>query len=394
MARRLAAGKISPNTISVVGMAAATVGAGGMACAGWPLPWAIGMVIGVCGAQIRLLCNLMDGMVAVEGGMKGRGGDFLNEAPDRYSDIVLLVGAGLAVSEPWLGWMAACGAVLTAYVRAFGASLDGRHDFSGMMTKPRRMFFLCVGALGAIISPACLVWALWGIGVGSFATAGRRCISIWERTAGPAGSGGTGEGGEALREFAARVIRIVTGIPQLPSGALPGSTAVFYSNHSSHLDFLAIWAALPTEARKSVRPVAGRDYWESGAVRKYLAGNVFNALLIERKDVGRSSNPLPAMVGALERGESLIVFPEGTRSIDGTVGEFKSGIFHLARSKPEVPMVPVFLQNMFRILPKGGLLPLPVIGGIKVGESVFLGEGERKCDFLARTRGELVRLDS
>jgi 1-acyl-sn-glycerol-3-phosphate acyltransferase len=188
-------------------------------------------------------------------------------------------------------------------------------------------------------------------------------------------------------------IRLITGIGELPKESLPSQRAIFYSNHSSHLDFLTIWAALPKDIQIKTRPVAGRDYWEKGILRKYLAHNIFNALLIERVNVTRKSNPLEPMLKALDH-NNLIVFPEGTRSLDGKVGDFKSGIFHIARGRPDIPLVPIYLQNMCRILPKGGFLPVPIIGGIKIGSPLFLREGEKREEFLLRTKEELIKLDT
>jgi phosphatidylglycerophosphate synthase len=124
LAAALAAGRISPNSISVAGIGFACAGAAGILAAGqgWLFP-ALGYGLGAAGIQLRLLCNMLDGLVAVEGGKKSPGGDLFNELPDRVEDGVLLVAAGYASGEPWIGWLCAVLAVLTAYIRAFGASL-------------------------------------------------------------------------------------------------------------------------------------------------------------------------------------------------------------------------------------------------------------------------------
>lgn len=192
----------------------------------------------------------------------------------------------------------------------------------------------------------------------------------------------------------AHIIRLLTGIGELPIEDLPDCPAIFYSNHSSHLDFLAIWAALPKAIREKTRPVAGKDYWEKDSLRKYLSDRVFHALLIERKNVTRKTNPLEPMLQALDGGGNLIVFPEGTRSPDGKVGDFKSGVFHVARARPTIPLIPLYLQNMCRILPKGGFLPVPIIGGIKIGTPFYLKDTEKREDFLRRAKEELVRIDT
>jgi phosphatidylglycerophosphate synthase len=178
----LVARKVSPNAISTVGMIFATLGA--VCYAATPhlgAFWWVLLLGGVAGVQLRLVCNLMDGLVAVEGGLKSRGGDLFNEAPDRYEDIVLLAGAGYAAGAPVLGWCAACAAVLTAYARAFGASLGHGQDFCGPLAKQHRMFVLTVGTLAAIFYGPALAWALWVIALGTFFTAIRRVLRLYSK---------------------------------------------------------------------------------------------------------------------------------------------------------------------------------------------------------------------
>lgn len=182
LAAALARRRITPNAISVAGMVFATIG--GLALLTLQcgcLPQSAALLIGVAGIQLRLLCNLLDGMVAVEGGLKGKAGDLFNEAPDRYADIVLLAGAGYGIGAPWLGWMASAAAVLTAYVRAFGSSLAQGQDFCGPFAKPHRMFFLTVGCFGAIAHRPALEWALWLIAAGAFFTAIRRVVWLYRK---------------------------------------------------------------------------------------------------------------------------------------------------------------------------------------------------------------------
>lgn len=190
----------------------------------------------------------------------------------------------------------------------------------------------------------------------------------------------------AMKEFVAWLVRLFSGVRAIPEARCPSGTAVYFANHSSHLDFLTIWAALPPEVRARTRPVAGRDYWEKSALRRRIAKDLFNAVLIERQRVTVASNPLEPMIAALDSGSSLIVFPEGTRSTDGSVHEFKPGIHHLARARPEIPLVPVHIQNLNRILPKGDILPVPLIASLAVGDPMHLGERETKQDFLSRAR--------
>jgi 1-acyl-sn-glycerol-3-phosphate acyltransferase len=161
---------------------------------------------------------------------------------------------------------------------------------------------------------------------------------------------------------------------------------VYFANHSSHLDFLLLWAVLPKKLRLQTRPVAARDYWERSAPRKWLATNVFRAALIERAHITRDNNPVEQLSQILAKNESLILFPEGTRSGKSEMSAFKSGLYHLASHHPEVEFVPVYLENLNRVLPKGEVLPIPLICSVSFGESISLNSDETKHDFLLRAR--------
>jgi len=194
------------------------------------------------------------------------------------------------------------------------------------------------------------------------------------------------------KDFAAWLIRIICGVRLFPAESLPAGPVIFFANHSSHLDFVTIWAALPGAMRARTRPVAGRDYWEKSSMRRRIAGGFFNAVLIERQHVTVANNPLAPMVAALEAGDSLIVFPEGTRSADGAVHPFKSGLYHVARARPGVTLVPIYLQNLSRILPKGEMLPVPLLGSLSIGPPIQLGAEETKAAFLDRARAAIQSL--
>ena len=167
---------------------------------------------------------------------------------------------------------------------------------------------------------------------------------------------------------------------------------IYFANHTSHLDALVLWAALPSELRPKTRPVAARDYWSRGRLRHWLATRLFNAVLIERQNISQSNNPLDGLMAALERRDSLILFPEGTRNESGELGAFKSGLFHLGRRRPDVEMIPVHIDNMNRILPKGEFLPVPLLSCITFGEPLRVREGESKADFLQRAREAVLNL--
>jgi 1-acyl-sn-glycerol-3-phosphate acyltransferase len=182
-------------------------------------------------------------------------------------------------------------------------------------------------------------------------------------------------------------IRAFAGVYEQKNLMPPGNVRIYFANHSSHLDFVVIWSVLPKALRERTRPVAAADYWTKGALRSHLANHVFHALLITREDVTRTNNPLEQMVAALAAGNDLILFPEGTRSADGQMRPFKAGLFHLARRFPNAELLPVHLENLNRILPKGEFLPAPLLGGVSFGEPLpGPQDGESKTDFLHRAQ--------
>jgi 1-acyl-sn-glycerol-3-phosphate acyltransferase len=198
---------------------------------------------------------------------------------------------------------------------------------------------------------------------------------------------------DMLARTAVFLTRLITGVNPVWVNCERESacTRVYFANHGSHLDFAVLWSALPLIAREKTRPVAAKDYWGRTKLTRAVIG-IFNGLLIAREAITRADNPIEQMAAALRAGESLILFPEGTRSKEGCIGEFKSGLYHLASKVPEVELVPVFLQNLNRILPKGHLLPVPLISTVVFGPPLKLTEGERKQDFLARTKKAVTDL--
>lgn len=166
---------------------------------------------------------------------------------------------------------------------------------------------------------------------------------------------------------------------------------VYFANHTSHLDALVIWSSLPWELRDLTRPVAAKDYWEDGWMRRFLAGS-FNALLIDRFEIKVHQSPVDVMIREMGQKYSLIVFPEGTRSETDEIGEFKSGLFYLSKKRPDLELIPVFIDNMNRVLPRGEVLPVPLLSCISFGAPIFREQGEVKTDFLKRARDSVVRL--
>lgn len=195
-----------------------------------------------------------------------------------------------------------------------------------------------------------------------------------------------------LSRLLAGFTRVLVGAQPRWIGCRPApGLRIYFANHTSHFDTLALWSALPPHLRQSTRAVAARDYWGSGA-RAWLATRGFNALFIERVHASRKTDPLAPLDAALARRESLIVFPEGTRRAQALPSPFKSGLYHLAGRHPDAELIPVYLDNLWRSMPKGTWLPVPLTCSVRFGAPLALGEGEDKTSFLERARAAIVAL--
>ena len=195
----------------------------------------------------------------------------------------------------------------------------------------------------------------------------------------------------ALDFILCRITIFITGVrPPQELLNIGEGTKIYYANHASHGDFLLIFVSLPYRVRKRVRPVAAAEYWRGGPVRRFLAKNVFNMVLISRR-----KDPLEALTQMSEalRTHSLIIFPEGTRKMndDLVLQPFKSGIFRLAQQCPDVPLVPVWIKNARNVLPKGFFVPIPLLCELIVGEEIFYG-GEGKGEFLQKAQDALLAM--
>lgn len=196
-----------------------------------------------------------------------------------------------------------------------------------------------------------------------------------------------------MQRCAAGMIQLLTGVVARWQGCAPDPRPrIYFANHTSNLDAPVLWAALPHSLRLLTRPVAARDYWDAGPCRRYLAHHVLRALLIERKTPTARDNPVDQMAAVLQSGSSLILFPEGGRCTGGEMAPFKSGLFHLAVKLPDVELIPVLLDNLNRMLPKGEILPVPLIASATFGAALPLAAGESREQFLARARDAVRNL--
>jgi len=189
------------------------------------------------------------------------------------------------------------------------------------------------------------------------------------------------------------LMRVLVGAQPLWIGSRPSpALRIYYANHTSHIDTLALWCALPAALRAKTRPVAASDYWSGAGLKSYIATRGFNALFIERNADKRESDPLAPLVEALHRGESLIIFPEGTRRAQALPSPFKSGLFHLATKAPGAELIPVYLDNLYRSMPKGTLLPVPLTCSVRFGAPLERRVDETKDAFLERARQAVADL--
>jgi 1-acyl-sn-glycerol-3-phosphate acyltransferase len=189
------------------------------------------------------------------------------------------------------------------------------------------------------------------------------------------------------------ILRTLVGAQPRWLGCQPSDALrIYFANHTSHMDTLALWCALPARLRARTRPVAAADYWSGGGLNSWLATRGFNALFIERNPDRRDGDPLAPLGDALGRGESLILFPEGTRRAQRLPSSFKSGIFHLARKFPDAELIPVYLDNLYRSMPKGTWLPVPLTCSVRFGAPLGRIADESKDAFLERARQAVADL--
>ncbi len=192
--------------------------------------------------------------------------------------------------------------------------------------------------------------------------------------------------------FLLGLVRVLTGAQARWLGCPPkAEQRIYFANHQSHADLVMIWAALPRELRGITRPIAAKDYWTATPFKQWITTAVFNAVYVERERKG-DEDPLQPLADALTQGDSIILFPEGTRGHTGDPQAFKAGLYNLAQRFPQVVLVPAWINNIQRLLPKGEVIPVPVLCSVTFGAPIHLEQGEDRKVFLERAREAVIAL--
>ena len=187
-------------------------------------------------------------------------------------------------------------------------------------------------------------------------------------------------------------VRLLTGAQARWYGSPPkAEQRIYFANHQSHADLVMIWAALPEELRSITRPIAARDYWTKSDFKRWITTAVFNAVYVDRERQG-DEDPLQPLIDALQSGDSLIIFPEGTRGHAAEPQAFKAGLYNLALRFPDVVLVPAWIANVQRVMPKGEVVPVPVLCSVTFGAPIRLEPGEERPAFLDRARAAVIAL--
>ncbi len=211
----------------------------------------------------------------------------------------------------------------------------------------------------------------------------------------------------AMNLFLLGLVRVLTGAQARWHGCPPKvEQRIYVANPQSHADLVLIWAALPQELRNITRPIAAKDYWTKTPLKKWITTAVFNAVYVDRggtrpvsgAEAGDippaepAADPLAPLVEALDSGDSIILFPEGTRGHAEEPQPFKAGLYNLALKFPQVVLVPAWINNVQRVMPKGEVVPVPILCSVTFGEPIRLETGEERRTFLDRARQAVIAL--
>jgi len=192
--------------------------------------------------------------------------------------------------------------------------------------------------------------------------------------------------------FLLGLIRVLTGSQARWHGCPPkAEQRIYFANHQSHADLVMIWAALPKELRSVTRAIAARDYWTKTPFRQWLTTAVFNVIYVSRER-NSTEDPLEPLLEALSNGDSIILFPEGTRGYAEEPQAFKAGLYNLATQYPNVVLVPAWINNVQHVLPKGEVVPVPVLCSVTFGAPMQVLPGEDRHTFGIRARQAVISL--
>ena len=197
---------------------------------------------------------------------------------------------------------------------------------------------------------------------------------------------------EAAGLALAALARLITGAQGHWYGSPPkAEQRIYFANHQSHFDWVLIWAALPRDLRAATRPIAARDYWTSSKLKHWITREIFNAVYVSRTRTD-DEDPLEPLMEALRNGDSLVIFPEGTRGNKGDPAPFKAGLYHLAEAFADVQLIPAWIDNVQRVMPKGEIVPVPILCSVTFGAPLTLQPAEDKRAFLDRARQAVMAL--
>jgi len=186
----------------------------------------------------------------------------------------------------------------------------------------------------------------------------------------------------------------VTGVRPIWSGSQPSDRQrIYFANHTSHGDFILLSACLSEKERAITRAIAAAEYWGKSRLRRFIAEDMLSSVLISRQWTSLEENPISVMLSALDQGHSLIIFPEGTRNMGDELLPFRSGLYNLSMARPDVELIPCWIENMSRVLPKGQFLPVPLLCRVVFGAPVSVAPGEERRAFLDRARAALLALN-
>jgi 1-acyl-sn-glycerol-3-phosphate acyltransferase len=187
----------------------------------------------------------------------------------------------------------------------------------------------------------------------------------------------------------------VTGVRPIWNGSQPSQRQrIYFANHASHGDFILLSACLSEEERARTHAVAAADYWGKSRLRRFIAEDMLSSVLIHRQWTDEATNPIAIMLSVLDQGHSLIIFPEGTRNMtEELLLPFRSGLYNLSMARPDVELIPCWIENMSRVLPKGQFVPVPLLCRVVFGAPVAIAPDEDRRAFLDRAREALLALN-